>query len=78
MTVLYISLLVLVAISVLAPFGSELLGIARKPVWKEKAEQVAPRLTLVVCEDRRTNQQPFVGVNRRVRAAAVEALRRAA
>ena len=75
MTVLYISLLALVAIAILVPFGTELLSIARKPVW---TEQAAPRLTLVVCEDRRTNQLPFVGVNRRVRVAAVNAQRKAA
>lgn len=62
MAALYIASMVLVTIAILATVISAVLDVSRKPVWARPVEQ---RLTMVVTEDRRKQQLPFVGVDRR-------------
>ena len=77
MATLYVALMVLVAIAILASMWTEVLNVSRKPMWAKTVEQ---RLTMVVTEDRRKQQLPFVGQDRRLanRSQDAQSVRRAA
>jgi hypothetical protein len=62
MVELYGALMVLVAIAILMTMISDIMVVSRKPMWDKPVE---PRLSLVSTEDRRKQNLPFVGQDRR-------------
>ena len=74
MAALYLASMALVAIAILALTVSAMRDVSKAPSWVKPVEQ---RLTLVVTEDRRKQQLPFVGQDRR-QATQSQAVRKIA
>jgi len=75
MAAIYLASMVLVAIAILAVCVQAVVDVSRKPAWAKPVEQ---RLTMVVTEDRRKQQLPFVGQDRRQHQASERRLSKAA
>ena len=67
LSAVYLIALVGVGVSILWLLVEAVVSVSRKPCWET---QVFRSLTLVPTEERRKEQLPFVGVNRRTEPAA--------
>jgi hypothetical protein len=68
LSLIYLAALVAVAATILILSLDAVVSVSRKPVWHAPAT----RLTLVETVDRRTQQLPFVGVDRRRSKSAAD------